>query len=208
MQPVAWRCPDLGLSPKIDVCRIMLLLCATLSYLQCGRSDGNPTAHLANNLKACIRATFFDSRRSSGAGRCPVTSKHWLHEMATVVPGPWVPTNNMKTNKNTQLTKGSPAPIKKAWWPMGVNGSTNIPSPNCGVTRVRMSGSFGPLHNSPHKTKTQTNKNVSSLRKPHQAAYLSLRKPHQAGIWKAQNVSVSAHRTSLKYMQKSKTELN
>ena len=96
MQPVAWRCPDLGLSPKIDVCRIMLLLCATLSYLQCGRSDGNPTAHLANNLKACIRATFFDSRRSSGAGRCPVTSKHWVHEMATPVPGPWVPTKKTK----------------------------------------------------------------------------------------------------------------
>ena len=134
MQPVAWRCPDLGLSPKIDVCRIMLLLCATLSYLQCGRSDGNPTAHLANNLKACIRATFFDSRRSSGAGRCPVTSKHWVHEMATPVPGPWVPSNkskdalhpshsrmaygckrvhqtNNKTKKTRKENQGRPAPI-------------------------------------------------------------------------------------------------
>merc|ERR1712110_517608 len=61
-----------------------------------GRSDGNPTAHLANNLKACIRATFVDSLRSSGAGRCPVTSKHWGHEMATPVPGPWVPSNKSK----------------------------------------------------------------------------------------------------------------
>ena len=102
MQPIAWRGPDLGLSPKNDVCRIMLLLCVTLSYLQGGRSDCNPTAHLANNLKACIRATFFDSLRSLGAGRGPVTSKHWLHEMATPVPGPWAPTNNNKTKTNTQ----------------------------------------------------------------------------------------------------------
>ena len=175
MQPVAWRCPDLGLSPKIDVCRIMLLLCATLSYLQCGRSDGNPTAHLANNLKACIRATFFDSRRSSGAGRCPVTSKHWVHEMATPVPGPWVPSNKSKDALH-------PSHSRMAY----------------GCKRVHQT----------NKHKQNKNKKKSSLRKPHQAAYLSLRKSHQAGMWKAQNVSVSAHRTSLKYMQKSKTELN
>ena len=124
MQPVAWRCPDLGLSPKNDVCRIMLLLCATLSYLQCGRSDGNPTAHLANNLKACIRATFFDSLRSLGAGRGPVTSKHWLHEMATPVPGPWAPTNNNKTKNKYTNYKRKPCTHHKAGWPMGVNGST------------------------------------------------------------------------------------
>merc|ERR1712110_1205994 len=52
------------------------------------------------------------------------------------------------------------------------------------------------------KTQNTNKKKVSSLRKPHQAAYLSLRKPHQAGIWKEQNVSVSAHRTSFFFSER------
>ena len=67
MQPVAWRCPDLGLSPKNDVCRIMLSLCA---FLSCPA-----TSRLQENLKRHIQSTLFGTRRSLCSGRGADTSK-------------------------------------------------------------------------------------------------------------------------------------